>query len=319
MVLERLKEINDQKAQNALIKQRHSELLLDNTKTQEIIVKSFARLVDFLDNRTGRTEVVNQLREIGTPDVEKVVTALDSLHETLKTHENTDLSEITQVMQALLQEAKQIPKSHNKIDIPKPIDHSEQFKSLEETVRAVEEAVKSQKLVAEAPVVNVPETQVNVEAPDLKPIETSITKSSGEVVKAVKGIKIPELNTDPVEKLLKKANTLLKEIADKPVGGGGGGGGRATPYEDSDGIPAFVPVNPDRSLPTASKPQAVRIDDQTTADTTYIGKASVGSLTSGAVWQIAKLDTSSGLVKTWADGDASFNNVWDNRASLTYS
>ncbi len=51
----------------------------------------------------------------------------------------------------------------------------------------------------------------------------------------------------------------------------------------------------------------------------YIGKAPIGSIASEAVWQISKLDTSSGLIKTWADGDADFNNIWDNRTSLTYS
>lgn len=63
---------------------------------------------------------------------------------------------------------------------------------------------------------------------------------------------------------------------------------------------------------------AARIDDS--ADPIiYIGKAAIGSSTASAVWQITKLDTSSGLVKTWADGDASFNNIWDNRAALSYS
>jgi hypothetical protein len=51
----------------------------------------------------------------------------------------------------------------------------------------------------------------------------------------------------------------------------------------------------------------------------YVGKAPIGSATSSAVWQIVKLDTTSGLVKTWADGNASFDNIWDNRASLTYN
>lgn len=63
---------------------------------------------------------------------------------------------------------------------------------------------------------------------------------------------------------------------------------------------------------------ATRIDDTTTPDTTYIGKAPIGSLDADPVWQIASLDTSSGLIKTWADGDASFNNVWEDRASLSY-
>ncbi len=63
---------------------------------------------------------------------------------------------------------------------------------------------------------------------------------------------------------------------------------------------------------------ATRLDDTSTATTTYIGKAPVGSLVSSAVWQIAKLDTSSGLIKTWS-GNAGFTQVWADRTSLTYS
>lgn len=62
---------------------------------------------------------------------------------------------------------------------------------------------------------------------------------------------------------------------------------------------------------------ASRIDD-TNDPIIYIGKAPIGSSESNAVWQVVKLDTSSGLIKTWADGDASFDNVWADRASLTY-
>lgn len=60
-----------------------------------------------------------------------------------------------------------------------------------------------------------------------------------------------------------------------------------------------------------------RLDD--TADPIiYIGKAPVDSVESDPVWQIAKLDTSSGLIKTWA-GSAGFTQVWDDRTSLTYN
>ena len=65
-----------------------------------------------------------------------------------------------------------------------------------------------------------------------------------------------------------------------------------------------------------------KIDDTTTANVVYIGKAELTGAaisTAGAVWQIKKLDTSSlALDKKWADGDSSYNNVWDNRDSLTY-
>jgi hypothetical protein len=316
MDLNPLKQIYEQKAQDAVTKQRHDELLLDNTKTQEIIVKSISRLVDFMDNKVTKTEVVNQLREIGTPDVQKVVEAVNQLDSTIKSQEQTDLTEITKVLQEVLSEAKQIPKSHNVIDIPEAQDYSGQLKALESTVQAVEKAIKAQELKVEAPVVNVPETQVNIEAVDLKPIEKSVSDSSKEVVKAVKGIKIPELNTTPIEKLLQKTNKLLDELPDlMPSGGGGGGSSWVAVNEDGTPIPLNT-VN--GGLTTESVALATRIDD--TADPIiYIGKAAIGSSTASAVWQITKLDTSSGLIKTWADSDSSFNNVWDNRASLSYS
>ena len=53
----------------------------------------------------------------------------------------------------------------------------------------------------------------------------------------------------------------------------------------------------------------------------FIGLATTGSLTSGAVWQIRKLVYSGTNITEiiWADGDLNFDNVWDNHASLSYS
>lgn len=51
----------------------------------------------------------------------------------------------------------------------------------------------------------------------------------------------------------------------------------------------------------------------------YIGYAAPGSLTSAAKWQICKLDSSSGVALTYANGSGNYNQVWDNRASLSYS
>lgn len=62
---------------------------------------------------------------------------------------------------------------------------------------------------------------------------------------------------------------------------------------------------------------ASRLDDSA-SPIIYMGKAPVGSATSAAVWQIAKLDTTSGAVKTWADLGR-FTQIWDDRTGLTYS
>lgn len=59
--------------------------------------------------------------------------------------------------------------------------------------------------------------------------------------------------------------------------------------------------------------------DEASATVTYIGDATIGSATSVASWRIKKIDTTSGTSITFADGDGNFDNIWNNRASLTYS
>lgn len=53
----------------------------------------------------------------------------------------------------------------------------------------------------------------------------------------------------------------------------------------------------------------------------YVGKAATSSATSAAVWQVSRLtsDGAGGVVLEYADGNASYDNIWDNRASLSYA
>ena len=64
---------------------------------------------------------------------------------------------------------------------------------------------------------------------------------------------------------------------------------------------------------------ATLVDDTTTANVIYLGHAVPGTATSAASWRIKKIDVSSGATITWADGNFYFDNIWDNRASLSYS
>lgn len=54
---------------------------------------------------------------------------------------------------------------------------------------------------------------------------------------------------------------------------------------------------------------------------TYVGWTDPGQPTSAARWKIQKLTTSADGVTDvkWAAGVASFTNIWDNRATYTYS
>jgi len=61
------------------------------------------------------------------------------------------------------------------------------------------------------------------------------------------------------------------------------------------------------------------IDDYSVAGTEYLGWAICGASTASPLWRICR-KTTVGSVETleWADGDAKFDNIFDNRAALTY-
>lgn len=51
---------------------------------------------------------------------------------------------------------------------------------------------------------------------------------------------------------------------------------------------------------------------------TYLALAAPGASQSDSVWQCRKIDSSSGTVITWADGNSRFDNVSSDLAALTY-
>ena len=63
--------------------------------------------------------------------------------------------------------------------------------------------------------------------------------------------------------------------------------------------------------------EAIKITES--GATTYIAFAAPGTSQSSANWKAMKLDDSDGLLITYADGNAEFDNVASNLASLSYS
>ena len=60
--------------------------------------------------------------------------------------------------------------------------------------------------------------------------------------------------------------------------------------------------------------------DEADATTIYVGEATPGTATSAASWRVKRVDSSSITAEIlYADGNDSFDNIWDNRASLSYS
>lgn len=50
----------------------------------------------------------------------------------------------------------------------------------------------------------------------------------------------------------------------------------------------------------------------------YVGEASPGAATSDSVWNIFKVDTSTGVSITFAERDSGYKYIWDDRATYTY-
>ena len=73
------------------------------------------------------------------------------------------------------------------------------------------------------------------------------------------------------------------------------------------------------SISTRAVDESIYIDEASST-VTYTGYAAVGTATSAASWKIKKITVSGTVTSiTYADGDTNYNNIWDNRASLSYS
>lgn len=284
--LQNIRDYNkDQSARNERdIKQ--AQLVDAITQSQQVQVRSMQMLVDYLDNHVSKTEVVNQLLEVGTPDAYKVVEAVNMLEQTVSDQEPADLSEITALLRSVLQETEKIPKSHNDIKIPEQVDNSDKLEKLESAIKAVDASIKAQKLVAEAPIVNVPEAVVNVDKPDLSPIEQEQKKTRTDLVKAIKGIVIPKTDIKPLEKELKKLNKLFNEFVEYGTGSSGGGGGGVL-------LPLIV---------------TERFDSAGGYD--YIGEAPVGTGEAESAWTITRYSSTEGKV--------ALSVAWNDRIGAIY-
>jgi hypothetical protein len=72
-------------------------------------------------------------------------------------------------------------------------------------------------------------------------------------------------------------------------------------------------------VPVSMSPLTQAVKLATSGNYTYVGKAAIGSLGSASVWQIQRIDQTSGLVIEWADGNANFDNKWNDYLILSYS
>jgi hypothetical protein len=318
MAFTELAKINKEKLDKQLDGKKHDELIDANINLSNTVLSAFSSLIQYLEGHTTKTEVVNQLRSIGTPDALQVIPYVIELNKTMSKLQNTDLTQVTKLMSDMLEETKKIPKTLPEQQEQQFIDYSKQFDGLKSAIEAVGKFIKAQKLIAEAPVVNVASPIVNVDAPDLKSLQTPLK----DILKAVKAIVVPEFKTDntALESLVKKSNELLKKIIDKPVSAGGGGGGVVS-YVDSAGYASPVTKNADGSVPVTSlNINKFNVNNiKTVGLVTYIGMED-----KDGVYCIKKIDTTTDNVFTYATITnnptiATYTLAWAGILTNTYS
>lgn len=301
----------------------HNQQFQDRTAQlnalEDTVINAFNTLIRFIDGKTTKTEVVNQLKSISTPDVDKVVTAISKLDKDILANK-LDIKPLEQGLNSLKRELSLIPKSLPKIPEQKDTIKVTNLNEVKLDTSQIEKAIKDLKL---DPTIDVKAPVVNVDAPNLKPLQDLML----DLLKATQSIKldVPETDLSKLEKQsteankkLDEANKHLKKISEKPTGGGGGGG-NGTPYQDSNGTFQYVQLQ-GGSIPVVmgSSTYKLLLDDTSTANVTYVGRAAIGSSTGSTAWQIQKIDETSGMSITWAQTGL-FTAKWDDRTTETYT
>lgn len=284
---------------------------------EDTVLRAFKTLIQFMDGKTTKTEVVNQLKSISTPDVDKVVQAVSKLDKDILSNK-LDLKPITDALNGLKREVTMLPKNMPSAPEQKESVTVTNLDEIEFDTSSLEAAIKALKL---DPKIDVKAPVINVDAPDLAPIKTVML----DVLKAIKDQKYPEIpvtdlktletESKKTNKQLEDANKKLQKLVDKPVGGGGGGGGNGTPYQNGAGNASYVTLI-DGAVPvTSGGVAAFQVNDIEDAATSYFGFTK----TDGE-YMIKEVTDTSVYYATISNNGAvtSYTDAWANRATLTY-
>lgn len=255
------------------------------TRSQQIevlestIIQGFNHIVKFLDGKTTKTEIINQLQGFATTkDVETLVNSIQKLDKTTLSTK-IELKPVLEALKGLQAEMTAIP---DRIKFEKTekvsVDNLEEIK-LDTT--DLEKAIKALKLD-----VKVDAPKINVEKPDLKPLQDvmldllkAFNKQKFEIPKkfTIDNLKdIKTTDTSNIEKKIDTGNKYLKEISEKKFGGSGGGG------ESTLSFPLYADMTV--SIVTAGVVKTITETDGIKTCTTTIDSTDPNNKTINSVW-----------------------------------
>ena len=85
------------------------------------------------------------------------------------------------------------------------------------------------------------------------------------------------------------------------------------------GVSAVEPLGYDGVNLQRTTADALQLKTTVVGAVTYVAIAAPGTAQATAKWQVQKIDTTTGVVITWADGNANFDNVATDLTALSYS
>lgn len=259
-------------------KRQFDEQIASLRALENTLAKAFNNLIRFLDGKTTKTEVVNQLKEIATPDVAKVVSGIKKLDETTLSNK-IDLKPVVEALKAIQSEIEKVPKKLPELPEQKDSVKVTNLSEVSLDTSALEKAIKGLKLVAEAPIIKTEKT-------DLKPLQDvmldllkAVNKQKLEVPNEFKVSNfkdVPLADLTEVEKKLDQSNKHLKQIAEKRGSTGGGGG------ESTLAFPLYA--NRNTTIAKAGAIKTITETDGTKTLTTTIDSTNPNNKTITEVW-----------------------------------
>lgn len=90
-------------------------------------------------------------------------------------------------------------------------------------------------------------------------------------------------------------------------------------FDPDTGVLVVMPVGFDGVSAVKQPSQSVAMKVTQSGDITYMAFAAPGTAQGTAKWQVKKIDASGGIVTTWADGNANFDNIATDLTTLDYS
>ena len=221
--------------------------------------------------------------------------SINAVKDSIQSKKDVDMSGIEKIL------LKISNKENKEIDISELSNISE---ILDNILYAVQITASATKLEPE---------KKEVLIPDLKKIQ----KVLDIINNSVKSLDFPEFDYDKLALIIKK-NLNIKVSA-----GGSGGSVNLRNASDTTINPATSEkqdsiITAIQAIPAGGDATSYALKYDEGATYTYIGNAVPGTATSSALWRIKRLTNADNTI-VWADGNANFDNIYDNRATLSYS